>query len=366
MPSTLPSPFRETDGDAVVGPDRLDLRPEPIGEARLDPERPRGVDPTAERRQQGQPPVPELVAEPLDHDPLVGRQGAGRFTLVLEVVQQVLGRPVVEVVVFAETIVRCLPALRTALQVALDLADERAERAAQLDRAADGVPLPERQLAGDAWGRRDSDPVVADVLDAPGAGTQDDHIPVHPGSQLVDHLFVELADAPTRRAGLALHEHAEQPPVGDGPAAGHGHDPGVAPTLDGVGDAVPHETRLELGELVGWICASEHAQHAVEDVASERLVRRRRRDGPEQVVAGPSIHDGHGDDLLGEDIERVARDARLLDLTLVHAPRDDRDLEQVAAVLREDDALARGADLVPGSADALETAGDARRRFRPG
>ncbi len=40
---------------------------------------------------------------------------------------------------------------------------------------------------------------------------------------------------------------------------------------------------------------------------------------------------------------------------------DDRGLEQVAAVLREDDALRRLADLVAGAANALETARDRRR-----
>ena len=79
---------------------------------------------------------------------------------------------------------------------------------------------------------------------------------------------------------------------------------------------------------------------------------------PEQVVAGPAVHDRHRDDLLGEDVERVARDPGLLDLALVHAPGDDRDFEEVAAVLREDHALARGADLVAGTADALQPAGD--------
>ena len=78
--------------------------PEPFLEARLDRQRPRGVDAATERGQQRQPPVAELVAEPLDDDPLVGRQGAGRLALVLEVREQVLGRPLVEVVVLAQSL----------------------------------------------------------------------------------------------------------------------------------------------------------------------------------------------------------------------------------------------------------------------
>ena len=46
-----------------------------------------------------EPPVAELVAEPLDDDPPVRGQGAGGLALVLEVREQVLGRQGVEVVV---------------------------------------------------------------------------------------------------------------------------------------------------------------------------------------------------------------------------------------------------------------------------
>ena len=81
----------------------------------------------------------------------------------------------------------------------------------------------------------------------------------------------------------------------------------------------------------------------------------------EQVVDRPAIHHGHRDELLGEDVERVARDQGRLDRALVHPPGDDRAFEQVAAVLREDHALARRPDLVAGPADALEAARHARR-----
>ena len=39
----------------------------------------------------------------------------------------------------------------------------------------------------------------------------------------------------------------------------------------------------------------------------------------------------HGHDLLGEDVERVARDHRRLDLAVAHPLHDDRRLEQVGA-----------------------------------
>ncbi len=64
--------LRQADGDAVVGPDGLDLASQPLAQPGLDGQRPCGVDPAAERREEHQPPVAELVAEALDHDPLIG------------------------------------------------------------------------------------------------------------------------------------------------------------------------------------------------------------------------------------------------------------------------------------------------------
>ena len=59
--------------------------PEPFGEPRLDREPPRRVHALPERRQDADPPVAELVAEPLDHDRAVVGDGAGRLALIVEV-----------------------------------------------------------------------------------------------------------------------------------------------------------------------------------------------------------------------------------------------------------------------------------------
>jgi hypothetical protein len=59
------------------------------------------VHPGPEGRQDAHPPIAELVPEALDHDGLVGGQGAGRLTLLVEVGQQVARGELVEVVVLA-------------------------------------------------------------------------------------------------------------------------------------------------------------------------------------------------------------------------------------------------------------------------
>jgi hypothetical protein len=56
---------------AVVRPDRLHLELLRIADARRERERPRRVHARAERREDADSPVADLVAEALDHDGLV-------------------------------------------------------------------------------------------------------------------------------------------------------------------------------------------------------------------------------------------------------------------------------------------------------
>ncbi len=64
-----------------------------------------------------------------------------------------------------------------------------------------------------------------------------------------------------------------------------------------------------------------------------------------------------------DDIEGIAGIPRRFDGSLVHRLRDRGARDEVAAKLREDDALARRVDLVAAAADALEPAGDRGRRL---
>ena len=78
------------------------------------------------------------------------------------------------------------------------------------------------------------------------------------------------------------------------------------------------------------------------------------RDQRVQLVHRPAALRADGHQLLGQHVQRVARDARLLDRPVQHPAHDHRRLQQVAAVLREDLAGRRLADLVPGPPDALQ------------
>ena len=167
----------------------------------------------AERAEDADPPVADLVAEPLDDDGAVVGHDAGGLGLLVEVQQHVVGRERVERVVVRS---RRRP---VSAGSGADLALERAERPAQLQRAAGPVAVPERHLAGLARGRRDDDPLERDVLDPPRGRAEQERLA---GPALVDHLLVELADP--RAVG---QEHAEQAPIGDGAAARDGQPLGT-------------------------------------------------------------------------------------------------------------------------------------------
>ena len=142
------------------------------------------------------------------------------------------------------------------------------------------------------------------------------------------------------------------------PPGGDGHRPRVAARLDRARDAVPDDARPQLGELVGGVVRRRACRGPPRSVAPELGVvlgppheaRTARRRGQAR-----SARRGH--DLLGEHVERVARARASVSMApSCIAPGHDGALEQVAAVLREDDAARRLADLVAGPADPLEPA----------
>ena len=82
--------------DAVVAVHRLHVDAEPVAHPGAHGQRPRGVHLRAERGEDGDPPVAELVAEPLDDDRAVVGHVAGGLALLAQVAEQVVGGPVVE------------------------------------------------------------------------------------------------------------------------------------------------------------------------------------------------------------------------------------------------------------------------------
>ena len=251
---------REPQHDAVVAPDRLHLEPGGGPQARLQRQRPGGVHARAERRQDADAEVAQLVAKPFDRDVAIGGQRAGRLALVGDVAPQVAGRAPFQRRLFRE------PALGGALGLVAQLAHERAQRAPQLQRASRPLAAPERHLAGLARGGRDDHPVARDLRDAPGGRAQQERLA---DARLVHHLLVQLADARAVRAQV----HGVKAAVGDGAAAEDRHQPRVAPGRQPIRGAVPGQPRPQIRELVRRVAARQHVQRRRQHVARERRVR---------------------------------------------------------------------------------------------
>src|SRR5882762_7066700 len=92
-----------------------------------------------------------------------------------------------------------------------EIANQLADRVAELDGTAFAVAVPERYLARLARRRRHQHPVVRDLLDAPRRCAQRERLA---DVALEDHLLVELADA-DRPIGTR-EEHPVQPAIRNG------------------------------------------------------------------------------------------------------------------------------------------------------
>jgi hypothetical protein len=340
----------EVQGDPVVRPDRLGLDAVRLPQAGRDRHRPRRVHTSAERSQDADPPVSDLVAEPLDHDGAVAWNSAGRVVLLADELQQIVGRPLLEVVLVAQ------PRPRLRLRQAAELTRGGADLLAELVWTADALALPERDRTRHARRRRDQHAIARDLLDAPRRGSEQERLA---GARLVDHLLVELADP----ASAVDEEDAEEPAVGDRSGVRDGEPARAVARADDAAGAVPDDARPQLGELVRRVTAREHVEHVLELRAREVAERVGTRDERVQVVDPDLLAGGDRDDLLREHVERVARDHRLLDLPAAHRARDDRRLEQVGAELREYAPLRDGAELVARPSDPLQAAGDGLRRL---
>ena len=221
--------------------------------------------PSGESRQIA--PVAELVKAALDDDgPIVG-DGA-RCRLVVEVAQEVFGGDAIEVMLADETIDRCGPG--DPAQVANELAD----RVAELDRPSCPVAVPERHLARLARGGRDQHAIVRDLLDAPRRGAEGERLA---DLALEDHLLVELADA-DRPIG-AREEDTVETAIGNRAGVGDRDPLGAFAAGDRAVHAIPGDARPQLREFVGRVASRQHVEDAFEHPAGSgrRMVPRSER-----------------------------------------------------------------------------------------
>ena len=131
----------EAQHDPVIGVHRLHFVAGQSTQRVLDRESPRRVDARAERGQNADAPIAELVAEPLDRDIPIRRERIGMLFLLLDVTQQILGGESVE----RRRVFQQLSRRRRRRRV--ELAQKSTHRPPELDRTPRSVAVPKRHLA---------------------------------------------------------------------------------------------------------------------------------------------------------------------------------------------------------------------------
>ena len=300
------------------------------------------MDAGAEGREDADPPVADLVPEPLDRHRPVGRQGAGVVPLLVDVGEEVRRGVRVERSLFGQE------AARVVRVPAAELTQERAQRPAQFHRPARTVAVPEGHPSRFAGSGPHDDPVAGDIGHPPGRGAEQEGVP---GTGLVNHLLVQLAES--RSVGPEVdREHAA---VGNR-AGVHPHEQGCpAPGRQHTAPAVPGQARPQVGELLRRIPADQHVEHRGEHAAGQAVVRAGPPRHGKEIVDAPLPVAAHRDDLLSQHVERVLGHPHRLDRTALHLHRRHGALQQVAAELGEDQAAAALADRMTGAAHALQT-----------
>ena len=217
---------RQVERDPVVRPERLRLERQRVAEPRRERHRPGRVHAPAERRENADAPVADLVAEPLDDDRPVGRERRAALLLAQED-EEVLARQLVEVVLLSE------PLRRLGVGERGQLTGCRADPRTELVWPPHSLALPERHRTRDTGRMGDEHPVARDLLDPPGRGAEHEGLPL---ARLVDHLLVELANP----AAAVRLEDAVHAAVRDRPGVRHREPPG--PVLPRITPAVRSHT----------------------------------------------------------------------------------------------------------------------------
>ena len=291
------SPVREADHDAVVGPHCLHVEAEQVADPGGDGHRPRRMHPPAQRREDADSPVAQLVTGPFDDQRLVVGHLGRRLGLVVEVTKEVrrprwgrAGAPEPDEP-------GRLPGERA------ELADEAADHLPRLQRPRRRIAVPEGHLSRLPGGGRDQHPVVGDLLDAPRRGAEEEHLA---DLALEHHLLVELADPGLLLLG-ACKEDAVEAAVRDGAAVDDGDALGAIPRDDRVGHPVPRQPGPQLGEVVRGVAAGEQVEEVVEDRPAQLGVGSGPAHGGVERVDVPGLDSGHRHQLLGEDVEWIPR-----------------------------------------------------------
>jgi hypothetical protein len=202
-------------------------------------------------------------------------------------------------------------------------------------------------------GGRDAGLDGAGAAVLPGVAAEHEHVALGQG---LDELLVDRAD------GLVVEAHGQLGAVGDRADVRVVDRAGLlAAPSEGLVLLVPPDLAVDalVLELVG---ALQVRQAGLVVLAREVAVGVGLADALQGFVGVPHAGEGHADDVLAEDVQGLIGDREGVELALAGVLGDHGALDEVVVVERDEQALALGAQLVPGAADALQGPGDATRR----
>ena len=177
------------------------------------------------------------------------------------------------------------------------------------------------------------------------------------GEALDREVLVHAADDVV----LRLQQDLKVGVVRDRPARGQGGEPRPAPPAQHVVDGVVVDERAAAAAARAE-AFRQHGDHRREILARQRAIGPRAADQREQLVLAPFLRRHLGHDLLRQHVERLLQNGEPVELAAADAVDQRRAFHQLVAREREQPALGRARDRVPGSPDPLQERRDRARR----
>ena len=288
-------------------------------------------------------PVTDLVTESLDHDGSIVGQRTSGFDLLVDVLQQVACSKRVEAMLRGERALCCSRRLLVA-----NGPQERPHCTTEFQRSAESIAVPKRHLARLPRGRVHDHSIERHVFDAPGGGSEHERFA---RSGFVHHLLIEFAYS--RAIG---QEHTEHSPIRNGATVGDCEPLRSVTSPKCVGDAIPHDARFQVAELLTWIATCQQIEHVVAHLVGQlREVCATTNHRGERLHAAVGMHRYMRHYVLCQHVQRITQVPRGFDFGTHHSLCDNRNLEQVVPMLGEHLSTTRLTNAVSSSTDALQT-----------
>ena len=343
----------EREDDVVLGRRRLQLEIELAAKALAQRQAPGAVDAAAIGRMDDELHAADLVEKALEHDRLLRRQAGQRAMGRGEILGQLLGRGHDDTEVVHQPTQGILSG-RIVAQARRHIRAQPRHRDRELVAAAGRLAQPERNGRRHAMGVLDPHHAALDAHDAIALVAELEDVA---GEALDREILVHAADDVV----LRLQQNLKVGVVRDRPARGQGGEPRPAPPAQHVVDGVVVDERAAPAAARAE-AFRQHGDNSREILARQRAIGPRAADQREQLVLAPFLRRHLGHDLLRQHVERLLQNGEPVELAAADAVDERRAFHQLVAREREQPALGRARDRVPGSPDPLQERRDRARR----